>query len=176
MLDDVGLVIRRARRMPPLDAEDFEEADRDGQCDCLHIEGGHGPFACYGTIGTEVDMLAAIDALHEGEDPGDIDVAALAAEFGVPVKINGMPVDPDVDEVAVHEMDLSKPTSPFEDNDVLPGPHDPDANERIKVCQARQEHGCDNWSQIHKIDDQKRPGRRNGRRVVRAIKEGRLAA
>lgn len=81
MLDDVGLVIRRARRMPPLDAEDFEEADRDGQCDCLHIEGGHGMFACYGTIGTDVDMFDAMEALHADAEVDNI-VASLGVEFG----------------------------------------------------------------------------------------------
>lgn len=175
MLDDVGLVIRRARRMPPLDAEDFEEADRDGQCDCLHIEGGHGPFACYGTIGTEVDMIAAIDELHEGEDPDDSEVGRLAREFGAPVTINGMPVDPDVDEVAVHPAP-STPMSPYEDTEVAGKPGDPDTREyRWAVLEARQKRDHHNLSKIKKINPHKGPGRERGREKIRAMRES-LAA
>ena len=103
MLDDAGLVIRRARRIPPLDAEDFEEADPDGRCDCFRIEGGYGVDANFGTIGMDVDMIAAMEEQAIEADPfGDIDVVTLGQEFGAPIE--GVSMSPGTNPEAIREI------------------------------------------------------------------------
>lgn len=173
MFDDVGaeIVVRRTRRnLPPdLDWEEMDEGNRDacGWTESYYADGIGGV-----EVGTEVDMLAAIEALHADEEAfDDTDVVALAQEFGAPVTFNGLPVDRGSDHRVLHEIgDLDKPF-PHDDMDVPRTPRDPDTRKHLwAVLDARESRDHHKLSRMRKINPHKGPGRERGREEIRMMR------
>lgn len=186
----IGVVLSgRTDRTPPLDAEDFEEIaalDADDIEDAALDGGGFDPEeVIYGPKGRMViPFCMDADPFTELENQDDLmdeddhsDFPALTSH----VTINGLPIDPSVDCNAIREMrDLPIAEQSHSDTDVAlpPSPRDPDSpRHRQTVDRAHRKLTDPRWSQIHKINDHKRPGREREREKARTMREqGGLAA
>lgn len=189
-MDIAGIDVtkRRINRTPPLDAEDFADAALDADdIEGTALDGSdfdpeeiiHDP-----TGDVVIPFCMDADPFAELENQDDLideddhsDFPALTSH----VTINGLPIDPNVDCNAINEMgDLAVAEQPHSDTDVaLPrSPRDPDSPRHRQIVDRAHRRLTDpRWSQIHKINDHKRPGREREREKARTMREqGGLAA